>query len=295
MHRCGLGLIVMGLAACAPATDGAPDWASLRDSTHRVVIVTGLEGPEAVRYDPEQDLYFVANFNGEAAGDSNGFVSRVRSDGAIDSLRFMVGTPSAPLHGPRGMFIAGDTLWVADADGIHGFHRRTGRHLAFVDFRSFEPGFLNDVALGPDGALYITDTGRSRLYRMVGSEVTVALDDSLLGPPNGVTWDAAGERFVLAPWRRAAFQAWHPGDATSDSIATGTGGQYDGIEVWDGRVIAASQADSSLHVIESGTSRPFIRVPGRPADIGIDTRRGRVAVPYIALNRVDIWDLPRAR
>jgi hypothetical protein len=34
-------------------------------------------------------------------------------------------------------------------------------------------------------------------------------------------------------------------------------------------------------------------VPGRPADIGVDTRRGRVAVPYIALNRVDIWALPR--
>jgi hypothetical protein len=36
-------------------------------------------------------------------------------------------------------------------------------------------------------------------------------------------------------------------------------------------------------------------VPGRPADIGIDTRRGHVAVPYIALNRVDVWSLrPRS-
>jgi hypothetical protein len=32
-------------------------------------------------------------------------------------------------------------------------------------------------------------------------------------------------------------------------------------------------------------------VAGRPADIGIDTRRQRVAVPYVALNRVDIWSL----
>jgi hypothetical protein len=31
---------------------------------------------------------------------------------------------------------------------------------------------------------------------------------------------------------------------------------------------------------------------GEPADIGIDTRRQHVAVPYLDLNRVDIWRLP---
>jgi hypothetical protein len=36
-------------------------------------------------------------------------------------------------------------------------------------------------------------------------------------------------------------------------------------------------------------------VAGAPADIGIDTRRNRVAVPYIDLDRVDIWQLPDDR
>lgn len=31
---------------------------------------------------------------------------------------------------------------------------------------------------------------------------------------------------------------------------------------------------------------------GRPADIGLDASGNRIAVPYIALNRVDIWQLP---
>ena len=30
-----------------------------------MAVVTGFSGPEAVRYDPDQDVYFVANFNGD--------------------------------------------------------------------------------------------------------------------------------------------------------------------------------------------------------------------------------------
>ncbi len=76
-------------------------------------------------------------------------------------------------------------------------------------------------------------------------------------------------------------------------VATSPGGDFDGIEVLGARWLVASQMDSSLHVIEEGTGRPLIRVGGEPADIGVDTRRSRVAVPYIGLNRVDIWQLPR--
>jgi len=77
-------------------------------------------------------------------------------------------------------------------------------------------------------------------------------------------------------------------------IATSSGARFDGIEVFADRIIVASQADSSLHVISGGEGAPFLRLPGRPADIGSDTRRARVAVPYIALDRVDVWSLPAA-
>ena len=59
-----------------------------------------------------------------------------------------------------------------------------------------------------------------------------------------------------------------------------------------GRVVVASQADSSLHVIGDGATRQIVQVVGRPADIGVDVQRHRVAVPYISLNQVDIWQLP---
>ena len=279
-----------------PAGARVGSWATELDSTSRVMSIAGFAGPESVRYDPEQDVYFVSNFNGAPAGDANGFISRVSATGEILAREFMVGTPAAPLHGPRGMFIVGDTLWSADADGLHGFDRRSGAHLAFVDFRRFAPGFLNDVARGPDGALYVTDTGKSRLYRVQGGAATLVMEDSLLGPPNGITWDAASGRFLLAPWGgNQTFRAWKPGESGLQVVATSPGGNFDGIEVVGSRVLVASQADSSLHVLENGIGRRLIRLAGRPADIGIDTRRRRVAIPFVALNRVELWALPQAQ
>jgi sugar lactone lactonase YvrE len=288
--RTVLPALLVALAGCA--AEARPTWDTVQDSTHRVATVTGLAGPEAVRYDPSQDVWFIANFNGAAAGDSNGFISRVGPDGVVETLRFMTGTADAPLHAPRGMALHGDTLWAADADGLHAFDRASGAHLGFVDFRPFAPGFLNDITVGPDDALYVTDTGEPRIFRVANGTVTVAIADSLLGPPNGITWDAAGDRFLVATWPPGhVIRAWDGREGISD-IGTISAGRFDGIEMSGGRILVASQTDSSLHVLWDGTQRVLIRTPGRPADIGVDTRRRRVAVPYIALDRVDIWTLP---
>lgn len=298
-----LWLVGMFLLGCAtegetPASEDMDDapltWQTMQDSTNRVAAVDGFAGPEAVRYDPEQDVYFVSNFNGGGGDrDANGFISRLQPDGTIDSLRFMTGTEAHPMHAPRGMYIVGDTLWAADADGLHGFNRQTGAHLAFIDFTAFEPGFLNDIAQGPDEALYVTDSNRSRLYRAHGGEVTVAVDDSLLGPPNGITWDDTDSLFRFAPWGGTqTFRAWRPDTEMLEEVGTSPGGNFDGIEIVGDYVVVASQSDSSLHVFDNGLGRVLIHLPGRPADIGIDTQRNHVAVPYVALNRVDIWELP---
>jgi sugar lactone lactonase YvrE len=205
----------------------------------------------------------------------------------------MTGTTAAPLHGPRGMFITGDSLWVADADGVHVFHRRTGSHVRFVDMRRFSPGFLNDIVQGPDSAIYITDTGASRVYRIAGDSVASVIGDDKLGAPNGITWDAANTRFLLASWNAGApIRAWD-GRSGITEIGSAGGGRNDGIEIVGDLVLIASQSDSSINVLQDGTVRRAIRVPGAPADIGIDTRRSRVAVPYVALNRVDIWEIPK--
>jgi len=283
----------LAFAACAPRS---ADLQIAADTAYLVATVTGLSGPEAVRYDPQQDVYFVANFNGRSdALDNNGFISRVQPDGTIENLQFIMGgRGDATLHAPRGMTIAGDTLWVADVDAVRGFHRRTGAQVANVDFTGRDVGFLNDVARAVDGSLYVTDTGRNRIYRISGRTISVAIEDTTLNRPNGITWDAAAGRMIVVPYGgRQTHLGWRPGQSNTDVAATVPGGRFDGVEIVGDRILVASQSDSSLWSVQSGQALRVTRTTGAPADIGVDTRRKRVAVPYISLNRVDIYQLPR--
>jgi DNA-binding beta-propeller fold protein YncE len=280
--------------SCAEETSEDSDaltWESVQDSADMLASVSGFSGPEAVRYDPDQDVYFVANFNGDGGErDANGFISKLSPDGTIDSLQFMTGTEAHPLHAPRGMYITGDTLWACDADGVHGFNRMSGEQVAFIDFTEFEPGFLNDI-VEANGNLYVTDTGKSAVYEIADGTPSVFVE-SLPSAPNGITTNANGD-LILAPWGGdRVFHNLSGTGAVTEFTQAQSGGNFDGIEFVNGYLVAASQMDSSLHAIHNGEDHVIVNVTGRPADIGVDTERRQVAVPYIALNRVDIWQLP---
>lgn len=280
------------------AEDAGPLWTEVQDSADLIYSVVGFEGPEAVRYDPDQDVWFVANFGpsgDEGVGD--GYISRVNAaSGSVEALRWAVSGAGAALEDPRGMDLQGDTLWVADDRGVHAYHRSTGEPLDFVDMTGLAPGFINDVSVGPDGSLYVTDTGESRVYRITAGEATVVAEGEALGFPNGITWDGDGGRFLLVPWTGGdSLRAMDPATGEITIAARSPGGNFDGVEPWAGGFVVASQADSALHIVVGEVGRPFIEVGGRPADIAIDTRRGRVAIPYIALDRIDVYALPAGR
>jgi hypothetical protein len=296
--------------ACSSSGDNAPDTTAVQgaqaDSARLVASRAGFTEPEAVRYDPDQDVYFVSNWGTgpTEAKDNNGFISRMSPEGVVDNLRFIAGgARGATLHSPRGMTIVGDTLWVVDADAVRGFDRRNGAPLATVDFSKFKLGFLNDIAASPE-ALYVTDTGTDHIYRIARSVISVALHDSALGGPNGITWDRARNHFIVVPYMRGStISSWSAGNAALTQAGTSSaalteigktaGVKYDGVEILSGdRILVASQADSSIHVFSGGTGRPIFKTGGAPADIAVDTKRNRVAVPFVARNLVEIWQLP---
>ena len=301
-HRSMAPLLAASLAACAsagpPAAATATDAASSATAIKPWFVRDGFVAPEAVRYDPDQDVYFVGNWGRGPASDTdnNGYISRMKPDGQIETLKFIAGgTNHVVLHAPRGMYIVGDTLWVADADAVRGFNRRTGDKVANYDFSGFDRGFLNDVAADATGTVYVTDTGRNKLYKVQGQGgPTVVLADSVLGAPNGITWDAANNRFIIVPFGGyKGIRAWVPGTTTLTDAGMSTGAKYDGVEVLSGgRVLVASQADSSLHLFSGTSGHAIIHTLGPPADIAVDTKRNRVAVPVVAMNHVEIYELP---
>lgn len=293
-----LMLLLLIFTSCSSNTEQQEEedpTTSLQEVDDRITVIDeGLAGPEAVRYDPDQDVYFVSNFNGSSSeADSNGYIAKARPDGSIDSLKFLTGTEEAPLHSPRGMYITGDTLFVADLKGVHGFNKQTAEQVAFFDFTDFEPGFLNDVAVDTSGVIYVTDTGQARVYQIKESDISIVAD-SLADPPNGITLDRNNDQLVIAPWNGGQiFRSFSPADSTlQDFITVESGGNFDGIEPYNGSFLVSSQNDSSLYLISNNQeSKALIKTGPEPADIALDTKRDQVAIPYIELDRVDIWQL----
>ncbi len=290
-------LLLAGSFACSPSdeesTQPQAGWPLLDSASAFVLAVDGLDGPESVRYDPELDIYFVSNFNGDgSARDGNGFISQITGSGDLRSGRFAIGTTRQPLHAPRGMTIVGDTLWVVDLESLHGFDRHTGAQIRYIDLSALGPGFLNDVAVSPDGALYITDTGRSRIYKVLGDDASIAIAGPGLLAPNGIAWDAPSHRFVIAPWEGDSLLAWDPDSLAVSVIGPSPGGLRDGIEFVGSRLLVVSQVDSAVQLLADGQISDLILLRGEGADLGVDSKRNRIAIPFLSRNRVEIWQLP---
>jgi sugar lactone lactonase YvrE len=304
--------VLLSAAACGRDKDSSKATAHgpVIDSTApgRTATVAGFKTPESVRYDSARDVFYVSNINGSPlAKDDNGFISSMKPDGTIDSLELIAGgRDGVTLNAPKGLALVGDTLWVADIDAVRAFNVHTGAVVATVDLTSFHAVFLNDVCVGGDGAIYVTDTGMKpsgdamthvagadRIFRIdAAHHATIALASDSLHWPNGITWDASGNRFIVVPYDKVPqILAWRPGTPQPVIIGYGSG-QYDGVELLaDRRLVITSWADSTIS-IRDGNVRTAIRELPSPADIGIDTRRMHVAVPLLTKDRVEILTIP---
>jgi hypothetical protein len=265
-----------------------------------------LDGPESARYDRDLDVWFVSNVNGTPlAKDNNGYISRLRPDGAPYTVKFIEGgKKGVTLNAPKGLAISGDTLWVADIDVARAFNKRTGALIANVPTQG-RARFLNGAAIGPDGAVYMTDTGvlfgskgevshpgPDQIFRVTRGGVSVVLTSATLEGPNGITWDPQRQRFVVVSFLGKGIYGWKPGDTNVESIGSGPGQQDGVVFLPDGRLLVTSWTDSSLFVLDNGQVRKVAAKVPSPADIDINPRDSRVAVPLLRENRVEFWELP---
>ena len=312
-------LFSAGSAACrtekAPLQDtsraartGASTAAAADSAAHKLGILGQMKTPESAHYDADLDVWFISNINGNPSQhDGNGYIVRVPAESTTTLTMFAEGGKGGVrLDAPKGIATTPDQLWVADIDVVRVFDKRTGKPLKTISLKSMKATFLNDVVVGNDSAVYVTDTGIAfdakggtthpgvnRIFRIAlsGDKVTEAATGDSLESPNGIAWDSTNARYVLAPFGGKDVQTWTPGQSPS-KLADGPG-QYDGIEVLrDGRVLVSSWADSSVYVVRNGTMSKLVSGVSGPADIGVDSKRGVLAIPRFDQGQVEFWKIP---
>ena len=264
-----------------------------------VAEIGGLLGPESVLHDPEQDVYFISNINGGLlAADNNGFITRVDAKTMRVDLRWIAAGSALRLDAPKGMAIAGDSLYVADIGGVRRFDRRSGRPAGEIalpgttlvndvttDGRSL---YVSDTAVRPGPGITFVATGTDAIWKITDGRAEKIAGGEELQQPNGIAF-ARGALWVAGFRGNRVFRL--DGKRAADRVELPRG-QLDGLVVLpDGTRLATSWIGTTIYRERGGEFAPLLTGVTTPADIGYDTARRRLLVPRTALNVVTIHQM----
>lgn len=154
-------------------------------------VCDSCSAPESIYYDQTTDTLFVSNIVGKGdEKDGKGWISKLTPQGKTIQSKWVSG-----LNAPKGMRSSGDTLWVTDIDEVVEINIKQ----ASVKKKYPVPGakFLNDIAIGEDRTVYISDSLTSTIYQLKNGKVSVFMRGDELESPNGLIFKN-GKLYVAA-------------------------------------------------------------------------------------------------
>ena len=150
----------------------------------------GLAQPESVVVDPATGAIYVSNIVGAVMQkDGNGFIAKLSGDGKILTKQWVKG-----LDAPTGLALHDRTLYVADVDQLVEINAASGEIVKRYPAKGAT--FLNDVAIDPDGTVYVSDTPSNTIWRLKDGSFEPWIADDKLNGPNGLL--VQGDMLVVA-------------------------------------------------------------------------------------------------
>jgi sugar lactone lactonase YvrE len=261
----------------------------------------GFATPESVLYDEAEDRYLVSNINGKPPeADNNGYISELSPDGKVKNGKFIAGgVNKVKLDAPKGLGISAGVLYAADLTVVRKFDAKTGAPKGDIPI----PGttFLNDVAVGRDGRIFVSDSGlksKGDATEPSGTDAVYVIDKGKVKPlakskelsgPNGLLATDKG-LLVVTMSSNEVYRLDDKGQR-QDVTKLPSGGLDGIVGVGDTLFISSWQASAIFRGKLGDKFEPAFSDLKGAADIGIDTKRSRLLVPRLLDNAVEVYDL----
>lgn len=242
-----------------------------------------LKVPESVLYDSQRQVLYVSNIDGKEpwADDRKGSIAKIGLDGRVISAEWVKG-----LNGPKGMGISGDHLYVTDNDDVVTIDVDKGEIIDRIEVP--DAGAINDLSVGEDGTIYITDSKLGKIHKLINGRFTIVVDG--LTGLNGVLHSQGELLFVADGGLHIAGDTGAP-----QKIADGMEGHVDGVErVDDDSWLVSCWQGTVYYVTREG--KVSLLLDGRPeeisaADLGYDPTNKIAYFPGFWKNYVAAYQL----
>jgi sugar lactone lactonase YvrE len=295
-------IVILAASVCGPPTDvpavqQAPGPSRL---TAGWTVSEGMDAPESAYLDAGTGVIFVSLVTGQPTDrDGAGRIATLALNGAVINASWATG-----LNAPKGLRICQGTLWTADIDEVIGIGVNAGSGQITTRLKVQGAQFLNDVACGPDGTVYVSDMLASRIYAVRNGTASTFVEGETLEYPNGLLVD--GNRLIVAGWGKPNpdFTTNVPGrlfaiDLTSRQktlITPKPLGNLDGVES-DGKggfIVSDWMNGQIWQVHANGDSHSMWQFKPGAADLAFQPAGNILILPHMSENKVASYDLSDA-
>jgi len=259
-------------------------------------VTSGLSNPESSYYDAESQAIYVSNVAGEATKkDGVGWISKVSLDGKMIAEKWVEG-----LNAPKGIRVHKGKLWVSDIDTIVGIDMKTAKITDKVQISAAK--FLNDVEIGDDGTVYVSDMADPNIYMLQGNNTQVFLSGEDLQSPNGLILHDG--KLVVGGWgigMKPDFSVKKKGGLYSVDLKTknisklsGALGNLDGLEYEkDQRWLVSDWIRGDVFRYDAKTKKKtmLLKKLKGAADIGYIAEKRMLLVPEMNVSKLHAYEL----
>ncbi|RYZ04833.1 MAG: hypothetical protein EOO73_21900 [Myxococcales bacterium] len=259
--------------------------------------------PESVFYDAAGDRYLVSNINGGPGEvDGNGYISELSPDGTIKTPKLIAGgEKGVKLDAPKGLIVVGKELWVTDITVVRKFDLKT--LAAKGDITLPEATFANDIALAPDGKVYVADSSVKpgpKGFEPQGGDQVLVIDKTGkakvlakskdLSGPNGLFVGPKG-LLVNALNSNEVYGLGSKGERVD--VIKVPGGMLDGMLVVGDKLFVSSWGASAIYrgKLDGTGFEPIVQNVKGPADFGWDSKRSRIVLPRFLDSVVEVYEV----